>query len=62
MDWLIWECLSPEKQKELIKAGWKAVKEKARVKVIPLTSEVEDTEEISKLMRQMPKQTGEARR
>ena len=56
MSWSLWQCLSPEKQKELIKAGWK-VKEKPVVKVIPATLEdtaMEDTEEISKLMEEAP--------
>ena len=56
MAWALWGCLSPEKQKELIKAGWEAVKEKPVV--VPVTSEdtaMEDLKEISRLMREPPK-------
>ncbi len=51
--WSLWECLSPEKQKELIKAGWKAVKEKPIV--INLDTAMEDIKEIDRLMTEAPK-------
>lgn len=52
MAWTLWECLSPKKQKELIKAGWKAVEEK--LVVINLDCDIEDIEEIGHLIRQKP--------
>ena len=52
--WSLWECLSPEKQKELIKAGWKAVKEKPADKVVIPATEIEELPEISKLMAEVP--------
>ena len=52
-DFNLWYCLPPETQKILLKAGWKAVKEKPIVK--NLDTAMEDLEEISRLMKQAPK-------
>ncbi len=50
-DFNLWHCLPPETRKILIKAGWKAVKEK----LINLDTAMEDIEEIAKIMEETPK-------
>ena len=54
-DFPLWHCLRPETQKKLIKAGWKAVKEKPVEKVVIPTTEIEELPELSRLMAETPK-------